>query len=263
MWGEVNKGVIAALVGLGAGLVLAGAFFGAPYAGVSISPTLVMISVAIFVFASTVTLLTHTALTAPEKKGPRPWRRIGDLGLKEYLHFPKGGLRPVLRPDSIIDEWDLLRHTAHYKDDEVFLTIKKAKGKLIFNPLVIQRLFKQIAGFPGFMHILLVNEHDEYIGYIPAPYARMKLTGSEAESLITKYIIDVLADPKQKGIDLREIGGLSIDETISDNETVSGALQKLSEGLFRGFVVFKDKRNRKPLGVIYEADLYRAAIKTD
>jgi hypothetical protein len=259
----VSKGLIASLAGLGAGLVLAGAYFGAPYAGVSISPTMVMVAVAVFVFASTVTLLTHTALTAPDRKGPRPWRRIGDLGPKEYRQFPGRALKPVLKPDTFIDEWDLVRHTKRYENDEVFLTIKKAKGKLIHNPLVIQRLFRQIASFPGFEHILLVNEHDEYVGYLPAAYARLKMTGTDAESLITRYIVDVLANPKQKSIDLREIGGLSIDETISDNETVSAALQKLSEGLFRGFVVFKDKRNRKPVGVIYEEHLYRAAIKLD
>lgn len=263
MRGVVNKGVIAALVGLGAGLLLAGAYVGAPYAGVSISPNTVMVFVAVVVFASTIMLLTHAALSRPEKKGPRPWRRIGDLKPEEYVPFPKKGLRPVLKPDTAVGEWDLMRHPDRYKDDDILLTIKKAKGKAIHNPLVIQALFEKIKGFGGFMHILLVNEHDEYVGYIPAAYARWKMTGDDAESRITKYIVEVLADPERNSIELREIGGLSIKETIPDSETVSSALQKLSEGLFRGFVIFKDMRNRKPVGVIYEEHLYRAAIKGD
>ena len=260
----MNKGVIAALVGLGAGLLLAGAYVGAPYAGLSIPPTVVMVFVAVFVFASTVTLLTHAVLFTPEKKGLRPWRRICDLGPKEYLRFPRRGLRLVLKPDSVIDEWDIMRHSDRYMDSDILLTIKKGKkNQDIFNPLVIRRLFKQLQSHGGFMHVLLANEHDEHVGYIPAFSARTRMTSDDADSRISKYIIDVLADPTLHSIDLREIGGLSVDETVSDTETVAEALQRLSEGLFRGFVVFKDKRNRKPIGVIFEADLFKAAMKKD
>ena len=91
---------------------------------------------------------------------------------------------------------------------------------------------------------------------------RLRLLGEDAESLIRKYIVDVLADPKSSAA-LIDIGGLSKDETISDGERVADALKKAAEGFFRGFVVFKDKRNRKPVGVIYTEDLVRLSLRTD
>jgi len=263
MRGMSNRGVIAAAVGIGAGLLLAAAYFGAPYAGLHVSPTVVMIWVAIFVFGSTVALITQTALTKTADKSPKPWRRLSDLARGDYPHFPKSGLRLVLKPDTVIEEWGVVKHPDKYKDGDAFLTIKKATGKAIFNPVVISRLFGVMAGFGNFLHIILVNEHDEFIGYIPAPYARLRMTGPEAENRIRKYVVDVLDKPSERSIDLREIGGLSMNETIGDNELITEALRKLSEGLFRGFVVFRGRRNRKPLGVIWEDDLYRAAMKKD
>lgn len=258
-----DKGVVSALIGIGAGLLFVSAYCGAPYAGINVNPTMLILAAAVTAFGASVALLAFTALSRPEQKTPKPWRRLNDLARADYPHFPNGGLRPVLRPDTVIGEWDVVRHPEKYGQSDVILTIKKSSGKAIFNPVIISRLFGILAGFPNFLHILLLNEHDEFLGYIPAPYARLRMTGPEAETRITKYIVDVLAKPTEKSIDLREIGGLSMDETISDNELVTAVLKKLSEGLFRGFVVFKDKRNRKPIGVIYEEHLYRAAMKAD
>jgi hypothetical protein len=256
----MGKVAVSSAIGVFAGLILLGAYVAAPYAGVRLAPETVMIAVAIFVFGSTVAILAQNAFRI-EKKAPQVSRRLGDLSEKDYARFPTSGARLVVRPDTVIEELDIIRHPESYETKDVFLTIKKATGKSIFNPIVLLKLFKGLSGFKNFIHILLVNEHDEFVGYIPAGYARWDLLhASDPETLIVKYIIDVLADPR-KSDRLREIKGLSVDECIFDHERVSAALKKVSDGLFRGLVIFKDKRNRKPLGVIYAEALFQLNMR--
>ena len=257
----MSKVAISSAIGVFAGMLLLGAYIGAPYAGVSLAPGTVMVAVAVFVFGSTVTLLAQQALSRPAKKTPPTSRRLSDLSTKDYLRFPTSGARLSVRPDTVIEELDIVRHPESYDDKDVFLTIKKSPGKSIFNPIVLRRLFEALSRFPNFIHILLVNEHDEFIGYIPAGYTRWELIhAQDPETLIVRYIIDVLADPR-KSDRLREIKGLSVDECIFDSERVSAALKKVSDGLFRGLVIYKDKRNRKPLGVIYAEALFQLNMR--
>jgi hypothetical protein len=258
----MNRIAISCAIGAGAGLALAGAYLVAPYAGVTLTPTAVLVFAAVVAFGSSVALLTMLTLAKPEKKKAPSTKRLSDLLLGDFAHFPTAGMHIVLRPDSVVEELDVVRHPDAYAKKDIFLTIKKSSGKTVFNPILIKRLFENLSRFENFVHILLVNEHDEYIGYMPAGYARWHLLGEDAESLIRKYIVDVLADPKTSAA-LIEIGGLSKDETIYDNERVADALKRAAEGFFRGFVVFKDKRNRKPVGVIYTEDLVRLSIRTD
>jgi CBS domain-containing protein len=257
----MNKVAISALVGCAAALAVSGAYLGAPYVGYHIDPAMLMATAAVVAFGSAVAVLTLSALSKPEKKRPKKSRQLCDLAKEDYAHFPTGGLKIVLRPDSVIDEFDVVRNPKNYEKKDIFLIIKKSSGKSMFNPVLIKRLFVTLKDFENFLHILLVNEHDEYVGYIPAAYVRWNMVGGDAESKIVKYAIEVLADPKTNSIRLREINGLSMDEAVFDNETVAAALKKVSEGLFRGFVVFKNKRIRKPVGVIYEEDLVRLNIE--
>jgi len=261
----MKKVAISCAIGVIAGLALAGAYFAAPYAGVSVAPATLMIAAAIVAFGSSVAILTLSALSKPEKKDDkRPTKRLSELADGDYAHFPTTGVRIVLRPDSSIEELDVVRHPSGYTDKNIFLIIKKSSGKSVFNPVILKRLFEKLSGFGSFTHVLLVNEHDEYIGYIPAGYVRRELLSAEdTESLIVKYIVNVLANPRGSDV-LRQISGqisgLSVDECISDNETVSAALKKVTGGLFRGLVVFKDTRNRKPIGVIWSEDLIKLVL---
>ena len=205
-----------------------------------------------------------SAFPKPDKKKAQSSRRLRDLGNDDYPHFPTTGLRLVVRPDTAIEELDVCRNPSSYTDKNIFLVIKKSTGKSVFNPVILKRLFERLSGFGNFAHVLLVNEHDEYIGYIPAGYVRRELLSAEdTESQIAKYIVNVLASPRGSDV-LRQISGqisgLSVDECIPDNETVSAALKKVTEGLFRGLVVFKDTRNRKPIGVIWSEDLIKLVI---
>ena len=253
----MNKVAISAAIGIGAGLALVGAYIGAPYAGVRLTPDILLVVAAVTAFGSTFAMLSLTALSKPEKKKEPSSRRLSDLADADFAHFPTSGVRIVLRPDSVIEEFDVVRSPANYTKKDIFLTIKKPSGKSVFNPVLIKRLFVALKEFPNFVHILLTNEHDEYIGYIPATYVRAFMVGDDAETKIVKYIVNVLTNPRERSQDLHNINGLSIDETIADSEHLNDALKKMSDGLFRGFVVFKSKRNRKPVGVIYETDLVK------
>ncbi len=255
--GVMNKVAISCAIGVIAGLALAGAYAAAPYAGIFIAPSTLMVVAAIAAFGSSIAILTLSAISRPEKKKEKkPTKRLSELAGDDYARFPASGVRIVLRPDSVIEELDVVRHPYAYVKCTIFLTIKKSSGKAVFNPILIKRLFLALKDFEAFLHIVLVNEHDEFIGYIPAAFARARLIGDNAESMIRKYIVDILANPKESGT-LMEIGGLSKEETIADGEHVGDALKKVNEGLFRGLVVFKDKRNRKPIGVIYSEDLVK------
>jgi hypothetical protein len=258
--GKMNKVAISCAIGAGAGLALAGAYIGAPYAGVHLTPTAMMVSAAVVAFGSSIALLTLSVLGKTEKKKAPSTKRLRDLADDDFARFPTSGVRIVLKPDSVIEELEVVRHPSAYTKKDVFLSIKKSSGKAVFNPVLLRRLFVALKDFEFFLHILLVNEHDEYVGYIPAAYARAFLIDNDTESRIVKYIIDVLGKPGYS-IVLREINGLSIRECISDEALVSAAQTKVTENHLRGLVVFKDERNRKPLGVIYEEDLVKLTMK--
>ncbi len=257
----MKRVAISTAIGACAGLALWGAYLGAPYAGLTLTPTTLLVSAAIVAFGSSVALLSLSAFAKPEGTAPKPWRRISHLGMDDYKHFPRGGVRLTLRPDTAIGELDIVRHPKSYVSKNILLTIKK--GKTLFNPIVLSQLFKALSEFAGFEHILLVNEHDEFIGYIPAMRARLYWRGPESEAAITKYIIRVLEDPEENSGVLREIDALGVKAKVSDSILVTDALKLLSESLFRGLIVFRGERNRKPIGVIYEDELFRASIKRD
>lgn len=258
-----SKGVVSAVTGFGAGLLIAAAYVGAPYAGLHLSPTVVTLAAAVTAFAASVALLTLTALTRPDEKKPATSRKLRDLDKKAFAHFPSHGVRLELKPDSTIEEWDIVRNPSareSYADRDILLVIKKSKAKQPFNPSVIRKLFNALKLYQGFIHITLVNEHDEFVGYMPAAYARLYLTGDGAEAQIVKYIVDVLTNP-DAGTVLRDIRGFSRHDTIFDHMTVRDAQKKVTEDHLYGLVVFKEKRNRKPLGVIYEEDLVKLTME--
>jgi hypothetical protein len=247
---------------------MSAAFFGAPYAGHPISAMTMTLAAAVSAFGASVALLTLTAMTRAEKKKPAATTKLRDLPANAFEHFPVGGVRIVVKPDTAVSDFGVVRHPGDYEGRDVFVTIKKSSNRSVFNPIVLKQLFLALKDFPNFVHILLVNEHDEYIGYVPAAYARAFMVGDDAETQIARYITDVLADPGYSSV-LREIGGfsmkkhigLAVKDCIADDALVSEALRKMTENHLRGLVVFKDLRNRKPVGVLYDEDLVRLMLK--
>jgi hypothetical protein len=256
----MNKVALSVAIGIGAGLAIWGAYAATPYVGVHLTPMAIMVIAAGLAFGSSAALLAFFVLDKQEPKKVKPWRRISHLATDEYRYFPTTGVRLVLHPDTEIKELDIFRNTNSYATKDVVLVIKKSK-KATFNPVVLRDLFAKLSGLERFEHILMINEHDEYIGYIPALYARMRWRDRESETAITKYIVSVLENPEDNGGVLREIDGLGVAALISDRELISDALSKLADSMFRGFVVYRGRRNRKLIGVIYEQALVTANLK--
>jgi len=269
-----NKGVVAALIGIGAGLLLVATYFGAPLAGFALTPASLTLVAAVAAFCASVSLIALAALPKPKKKKIAEIR-LSELAHDAYEHFPTEGPRLLLKPDVLAKDIGAVREAngPKYADKSIFVTIKK--GKDAFNPSVLKDIFIGLRGYANFVHILLVNEHDEYVGYLPAAYARLYMTGDNAETLIARYIVDVLKNPQ--ALNLREINspavtdgfmvkrclGLSRHECISDERPVSEAMKMMTENHVRGLVVYRGNRIRKPIGVLWDEDLVRLVLKRE
>jgi hypothetical protein len=256
----MNKVAVSCAIGVVAGLVLAGAYIAAPYAGLQIAAAQAMVFAAILAFCSSTAAFVLVALNKPVKEKVPRSTRFNDLPATEFVRplQEPGGLHITMRPDSTVEILDVYRHPETYADKSILVTLKKSSGKSVFNPVVLRQLFTALKTFAKFDHILLMNEHDEFVGYIPALRARTDFIGNNGESAITKYIINVLAEPATSSI-LRDIGGLSTDEMISDNDTIARAVELTWDGLKRGLVICKGRRNRKPVSIIFKEDLYKLA----
>ena len=268
-----DKGVVAALIGIGAGLLLAAAYYGAPYAGFQFTPASLTLVAAVAAFCASVSLITLAALPKPKKKKVAELR-IRELANDAYERFPTDGPRPVIRPDMLAKDIAAVREagSSKYADKNIFVTIKKGKG--VFNPNVLKQIFIGLKGYENFVHILLVNEHDEYIGYLPAMYARTYMIGDTGETLIARYITDVFENPNRG--DLREINssvfdgrvwkkciGLTVRDCISEDRSVFDAMRMVTENHVRGLVVYKGDRIRKPIGVLWDEDLVRLVLERE
>jgi hypothetical protein len=246
---------IAVASGLAAALVLAGAYFGAPYAGLHLQAPLIAIA-ACLAAGYAVAGLIHMGFARPAFGKAYASSRLNEEPVVRFVvPFKEPGTVAVLAQPGISLDVMLLRNGSMFKEPEkhagkkVFLTIKKSK-KEVFNPVVLRSLFEAIKPFDKSEHMLLVNEHDEVVGYIPWVRAAKEFVGENAETKIRKYILDVLDDPA-KSIELRKLDGMGADDIISDTATIHEAARMTwFHDPLHGLVVYSGRRNRKPIGII-------------
>jgi hypothetical protein len=260
----MRKVAVSVAIGLFAGLALVGAYIGAPYAGIHPDPALAIVVAAALAFGSSTALFAQTALgkPVPKPKGSELLgKKIRDLDAGFVTAFPSDGtgtLRLVIKPDTRIDLLDVVKNGTSYENNKILVTFRKSSDKnAVFNPIPLKQLFLALKDKANFLHVLLVDDHDEYVGYIPAFYARSNFTGDNAETMIRRYIIDVLAGSLPSDT-LRSIGGLGSNDWISNEEKVASAMKRMADGLLRGLVVLRGGRHRQPIAVIYADDLIRA-----
>jgi len=257
----MKKIALSAIAGIVAAALVMGAYFGARYAGLAISPELLMGVAATLAFGASTAGFALMAMSKPsEKKKVTGSTTFAELPASEFVQAlcEDKAVQIVMRPDSLAESLDIVKNPASYGDRPVLVTIKQGKDSKVFNPIVLKQLFVALKLFPGFRHVLLINEHDEFVGYISAARARTEFTGANAESQIRKYIVDVLAEPSTSVI-LRDITGLAMEDWISDDQSVADAAKRAWGGLVRGLVICKDRRKRKPYGIIFAEDLYKLA----
>ena len=190
--------------------------------------------------------------------------KLNELPVSQFVApFKEAGAIQILAQPGIPVEVTLMRHSRvfenpaeHSEQGRSSLTIKKAsKGGDVFNPVVLKELFEKLKPFTNSRHILLVNEHGEFMGYLPWSRAIKDFTGENAETKIRKSIVDVLDDPA-KSASLRAMDGMATDDIISDGATIHDAAKMTwFDDPLHGLVVYRGKRNRKPIGVINKNDL--------
>jgi hypothetical protein len=250
------------LVSAAVGVAAAGVVLGALYFGVHISSaTLMMIAAALSVGAAA-SVLTRLAVDVPAPKDPR--QRVLAKHLRDVKGlidvFPKGGgtVHLSIRSETQAGDLDIVKHPENYLEKDVVVTIKE--GNKTFNPITLKKIFLALKQQPNFIHLLLVDKHDEYVGYIPSLRVKNEFTGDDAEVLISRYIVDVLADHANSS-NLRAITGLGNKDTISDEDTLSKALDR-QQGGYQRLVVLRGGYHRKPIGLLHSERLV-SATKAD
>ena len=129
----------------------------------------------------------------------------------------------------------------------------KGSPKKPFATMTLQQLFAMVKPY-NVEHVLLVNEKDEFIGYIPGKRALKEVGGDKAVEAIDKYLVKVLSDPETCGV-LRDLGGVTREDTVAETDNAFQAQAKLwSNEKIQGLIVHK---HLKPVGYISKVDVLR------
>ncbi|HUO87796.1 MAG TPA: hypothetical protein VMU08_01380 [Rhizomicrobium sp.] len=257
----MNRIAVSATFGILAGAALAGAYFGAPYAGYQLSPTTLVVIAASVVFGSAICIAALNLAKAAEKPAPGG---LMTLQLKRANNmvekFPgrDGALDLVVRADQKIDQLEVVKNPESYKTKDITVRLKGG-GSTKFNPVDLVQLFAALKQQPGFIHLLLLDKNDEFVGYLPGFAAKREFTGANAESVVTKYIIKVFEDDSNSA-NLPLIDGAGKFDTISDEAKISDVLAKMAGG-FKRLVVLKNGYHRRPVGLVNFNDLMIGTIK--
>src|SRR5580704_9721342 len=178
-----------------AGIVVAGVLLAVMYLGIRLPPALLMsIAAALSVGAATA-VLTRYAIDRPRER-PRGNELLGKRlrDVKELVaSFPRGGgaVQLSVKPDTLIDELEVVKNPATYATKEITVTLKdsgKGNGPAsVFNPVTLKRFFVALKDQANFLHVVLLDKHDEFLGYIPSFRAKSEFTGGNAEGQIGKF----------------------------------------------------------------------------
>lgn len=247
----MKRVVISAVIGMAVG----GALIAAPYFGVRIPENMMMAVAAALTMGAAAAVLARTTLDAAAVKTGK--EILGSTQIKKAAtvvsKFPNGnGYLPLsIRPDTKVENLEVVKHADNYKAKDILVSLKAGSDR--FNPVELKRLFAALRDQPGFIHLLLVDKHEEFVGYIPGFYAKTVFTGPEAETKISKYVIDVFNDPNNS-VELRGIDGAANVDVISDEASISDAISKMA-GSFKKLVVLHGGKHRKPIGLVNFGDL--------
>jgi hypothetical protein len=251
----MNKVAISAAIGV----LVAGAALAAPYAGVHIPLATMMVAAAAISLGAASAVLTNTLLAKPPKKsgGGLMTERLASSGL--ILKFPKvsESLALSIRPETRPEFLDVVKNPAKYANKDIVVWLR-GSGEEKFNPVLLKQIFTALSREGNFIHVILTARNEEFVGYIPASYARMRFTGPDAEVQIARYIVDVFAD-HANSVYLREIGGAGKIDVISDTAEVAEAMKRMAGG-FKRLVVLHDGYHRKPIGILDFSDLMSGSL---
>lgn len=254
----MSRFAIAATSFLVVALALAGAYFGARFGGIHVDlPVFVAVAAGLAASASFALLMVSIFARPAAARAYAPTRLNEDPVWRFIVPFKEAGtmqlmVRPGLPVEILLMRAErVFKNPTEHAERKIVLTLKKAKkGGEPFNPVVLKQLFETLKPFANSEHVILLNEHDEFMGYIPWASAVKEFTGDNAESKIVKNIVEVLDDPS-KSVRLRMLGGMATQDAISDKETIYEAAKKTwFDDPMHGLVIYHGERNRKLIGII-------------
>jgi len=258
----MSRIVVSTAMGILAGCALGGAYFGAPYAGMHLTPSILMVVAASAAFGSSICVI---ALNLFARQADKPsGSRLLSMQLKQaenLVHkFPgrDGALDLSIRPEQKVEHLEVVRHPDNYKNKDITVRLKASSTK--FNPVDLKQLFVALNQQPGFIHLLLIDKSEEYVGYIPGFAAKHNFTGSNAETLIAKYIVEVFADDSNSAT-LPQIDGAGKGEIVSDEIKIGQLIDKMAGG-FPRLIVLKNGYHRRPLGIVNFNDLMVGTLRS-
>jgi hypothetical protein len=252
------KKLLAASIGVGAGVLLFGAYALYVYLGGRLSPEATTVAAAAIVLACAVALFALVAMERPVY-GTSRTLKLNEEPAVEYVFPFKGDniaqifARPEMPLDAMLARFgDTFKKPAAEKTKDITVTLKGSR-KTPFATITLQQLFLTLKPF-RLEHVLLIAENDQFIGYLPGKRASKEFTGDNAADKITKYVVRVFEKPDDAGI-IREIGGASDTDTVKDNDDVRYAEAMLwANEAINGLVV---KRKSVPFGYISKVDVLR------
>lgn len=245
--GGMNRVAISAAIGV----AVAGGAFAAPYFGAHIPLPMMMSAAAALSMGAAVAVITRSTLDKPAHQtlhadlGAVRLKKLP--GLIEKFPTEKGTLQLSIRPDTRIDNLEVFKNPGQYTGKDIVVSLR-ASTSSTFNPVELKKLFKALKDQLGFVHLLLLDNHDEFVGYLPGFFAKREFTGPGAEAAIAKYVVGVFADPADSD-GLRQVYGAAKVDTISDEAKISDAIERMAGG-FRILVVLAGGNHRRPIGLV-------------
>jgi hypothetical protein len=256
----MKKVAISAAIGLLAALAMAGVYFGAFRAGLRLDATQVVIGAALLAFASSTAVFALLILSRPAAKAPYQRTRLNEWpALQKISEFAdREKLQIAARPEQSLAEilarfGDTFKKPAEELNKRIVLTLKDSR-RMNFNPAALRPLFATLAPYK-LEHVLLLDQDGHFAGYIPGERALKDFNGENAESKITKTIVNVLANPSDAEAvkALKAMNGITRNNTVDEADDIRHAVVKIyADEALPGLVVHKHLR---PLGVISKTDL--------
>jgi hypothetical protein len=255
----MRKRLIAALIGAGAGALVLGAYYALLRAGIQVRPELLVGGGAALVFAGAVAVFSLVAMDRPAFRSGVTPLLLNEDPATQYVFFFKhpGALQITAKPDASVGEMlvrfgDAFKASSAEMTKTVVLTLKGGPKKP-FATVTLQQLFGTLKPF-SLEHVILTNDKDELIGYIPGKRAAVEFTGDKAVAQIDKYLVQVLVDPEKCAV-LRELGGVTRDDTIgADDDSLHAQAKIWANEKANGLILH---RHLKPVGFISKMDVLR------
>jgi hypothetical protein len=237
------------------------AYFAAPRFGIHIDSSLVILVAGALAFGASTAALLLAATSRPGAARPYQRTRLNEMPVTQKISLFRDAdkLEIIARPEQSAGEilvrfGDTFKNPPEQVEKKFVVTLRGTK-KAAFNPVVLRQLFATLAPFK-LEHVILMQEGETFVGYIPGKRAAADFTGTNAESKITDCIVKVLANPSETKA-LKAMNGATMNDIVADTDNIRQAVIKFNaDDTVQELVVH---RHLKPIGVITKSDLLTLA----